>query len=176
MTFVNDERWPELPEAWNPTYATLHMWTQVVGKIALAQAQPLNHSWGVALQVSSRGLMTRPLPYDQRTFTMEFDFVDHQLEIATSDGMIRSLPLVPRTVADFYAAVVDTLKAMDLPVRIWPVSVEIPNPIRLDQDTIHHSYDAEYANRFWRVIVQCERIFSAARCQFIGKASPVHFF
>ena len=173
---MSDERWPELPDAWKDTYATLHMWTQVVGKIALAQAPPLNHSWGNALQITSRGLVTRPLAHGSRTFTICFDFIDHQLQIATSDGMIRTLRLEPRTVADFYELVMRTLHEMSLPVHIWPMPVEVPNPIRFTEDTIHHSYDAARANQFWRIVVQCERVFSEARCQFIGKSSPVHFF
>ena len=173
---MSDERWPELPDAWKDTYATLHMWTQVVGKIALAQAPPLNHSWGIALQVNSRGLATRPLAHGSRTFTICFDFIDHQLQIATSDGITRALRLEPRTVADFHALVMRTLEKMQLPVHIWPMPVEIPNPKRFTEDTIHHSYDPAHANQFWRIVVQCERVFSAARCQFIGKSSPVHFF
>ena len=173
---MSDQRWPELPSAWNETYATLHMWTQVVGKVALATAPPLNHSWGVALQVTARGLSTRPLPHGRRTFTMEFDFIDHRLHVATSDGLARSLELTPRTVADFHALVTRTLAEMDLPVHIWPMPVEIPHPIRFDDDTIHRSYDPAYASQFWRIIVQCERVFSTARCEFVGKASPVHFF
>jgi hypothetical protein len=173
---VGDERWPELPDAWRDTYATLHMWTQVVGKVALATAPPLNHSWGVALQVTSRGLATRPLPHDRRSFTMEFDFIDHLLRIAASDGMTRSLELTPRTVAAFHALVMRTLDDMQLPVHIWPMPVEIPNPVRFDKDTIHRSYDPALANQFWRIVVQCERVFSNARCAFVGKSSPVHFF
>jgi hypothetical protein len=173
---MGDERWPVLPDSWKDTYATLHMWTQVVGKIALKRAPPLNHSWGVALQVTSRGLITRPLPHGTRTFTIEFDFVSHRLVIATSDGVSRLLPLSPRTVADFYADVMTTLDEMGLQTRIWPMPVEIPNPIRFDQDTVHRSYDAAQVNTFWQIIIQCERVFSASRCQFIGKASPVHFF
>jgi hypothetical protein len=176
MWAMSHERWPELPDAWKTTYATLHMWTQVVGKIALATAPPLNHSWGIALQVTARGLSTRPLAHGGRTFTIEFDFIDHQLRIAAFDGMTRSLELGPRTVADFYASVMRALKEMALAVRIWPMPVEIPKPIRFDQDTIHASYDPGHANRFWRIVVECERVFSTARCQFVGKSSPVHFF
>jgi len=176
MTRVSDERWPELPAAWADTYATLHMWTQIVGKVALALSPPINHSWGVALQVTPRGLSTRPLPYLARTFTIEFDFLEHRLVIAASDGATRSLPLAPRTVADFYRDVMAALVDLKLPVRIWPMPVEIPNPIRFDQDTVHASYDPRYATNFWRILVQSERVFSSARCGFIGKASPVHFF
>jgi len=173
---MSADPWPDLPDEWKATYATLHMWTQVVGKVALAQAPPLNHSWGVALQVSPRGLSTRPLPHGDRTFTIGFDFIDHHLEIATSDGMTRSLPLAPRSVAAFYAEVMRTLEQMELPVTIWPMPVEIPNPIRFDEDHIHASYEPAYVNRFWRILVSSERVLSGERCQFIGKCSPVHFF
>jgi len=152
------------------------MWTQVVGKTALALMPPLNHSWGIAFQVTPRGLATRALPHGERTFTMEFDFIDHRLVIRVSDGDMRTIALAPQTVADFYRAVMDTLAAMKLPVKIWPMPVEVPDPIRFDRDTVHHAYDPEYANRVWRIFVQAERVFTACRCQFVGKASPVHFF
>ena len=168
--------WPELPATWADTYATLHMRSQIVGKIALAQAPPLNHSWSVALQLTSRGLITRPLPHGHRTFTIEFDFLDHQLHIVVADGERRSLPLVPQTVAAFYSDVMTTLDDMKLPVRIWPMPVEIPNPIRFTDDTVHTSYDRGYVSTFWQILVSCERVFSRARCCFLGKASPVHFF
>ena len=168
--------WPELPAAWADTYATLHMWTQVVGKIALAQMPPLNHSWAVALQLTSRGLATRPLPHGHRTFTIEFDFLRHELHIDTADGERRSLPLAAQTVAAFYRDVMEALAEMKLPVRIWPMPVEIPNPIRFSDDTVHKSYDRDHVSTFWRLLVNCERIFSRTRCEFLGKASPVHFF
>src|SRR5262245_29284173 len=123
------------------------MWTQVVGKIALALMPPLNHSWGIAFQVTPRGLATRTLPYGARTFTIEFDFIDHQLVIRVSDGTIRTIPLAPQSVADFYRAVMNVLAELKLTVKIWPMPVEIPDPIRFDQDTVHHAYDPEYANR-----------------------------
>jgi hypothetical protein len=169
--------WPALPyDAWQDTYATLHMWSQVVGKVVLARAAPLNHSWGIALLVTARGLTTRALPHGSRTFTMAFDFIDHQLVIETSDGDRRFLRLEPRSVADFYREVIDLLAAMGLQVRIWPMPVEIADPIRFDQDTVHHAYDPEWANRFWRILVQVERVFTTSRCDFIGKCSPVQFF
>lgn len=172
-----NELWPDLSFAlWKDTYETLHMWLQVVGKVALAQAQPLNHSWAIALQITARGLSTRPLPHGTRTFTLEFDFVDHQLVIRTCDGDVRSVKLVPRTVADFYREVMATLQAMALPVKIWSMPVEIPSPIRFENDTVHHSYDPVWANRVWRVLAQIERIFTGSRCDFVGKCSPTHFF
>ena len=171
------EQWPSLPyDEWKDTYATLHMWTQIVGKIALAQAPPLNHSWSVTLLVTPRGLTTCTLPHGSRTFTVEFDFIDHQLVIRTADGEVRLVRLAPRSVADFYADVMATLTAMAVPVKIWPMPVEIPAPIRFDKDEAHHSYDPVLANRCWRILSKVERVFTGARCDFVGKCSPVHFF
>jgi len=174
---ASNEAWPALPyDAWKDTYATLHMWTQVVGKVALALSPPLNHSWGIAFQITSRGLMTRTLPHGARTFTIEFDFLSHRLVVRVSDGTMRTLALAPQTVADFYRAVMALLADIGLPVKIWPVPAEVPSPIRLDEDTIHHSYDPDYANRVWRIFVQTKRVMMESRCQFVGKASPFHFF
>jgi hypothetical protein len=173
---MNEERWPALPDEWRNTYATLHMWTQVVGKVALAKALPLNHSWGVAFQMSPRGLSTRPLRHGGRAFVIAFDFIDHRLAIFASDGAARSLPLTPRSVAAFYNDVMRTLDEMELSVRIWPVPVEVENPIRFTEDTIHASYDPAFVERFWRIVVASEAAFSAARSAFVGKCSPVHFF
>ena len=172
-----NERWPALPyEEWLDTYATLHMWTQVVGKVALARAVPLNHSWAIALQVTARGLATRVLRHGDRTFTMAFDFIDHELVIETADGARQTLPLVAKSVADFHAEVMGTLDRMHLPVRIWSTPVEVPSPIPFERDTVHHSYDPELANRFWRIAVEVHRVFAECRSGFIGKTSPVHFF
>ena len=172
-----DPRWPTLAYAeWKDTYDTLHMWSQVVGKVALAEAPPINHSWGVALHVTPRGLSTPLLAHDRRSFTIEFDFIVHHLVIRASDGATRSLPLMPKSVADFYREVLATLQEMALPVRIWSMPVEIPAPVRFEEDTEHHSYVPEQANRFWRILVQIERVFNASRCSFVGKISPVNFF
>jgi hypothetical protein len=177
MTMTHQTRWPALPyDEWKDTYATLHLWLQIVGKIALALAPPLNHCWGVALHVTARGLATRVLPHGLRSFAMQFDFIDHQLLICTSDGAVRTLALAPRSVADFYRELMHTLDAMGLPVEIWPVTVEMPSPIRLDQDTQDRSYDRDYANRFWRILVHIDRVFTASHCAFVGKTSPVNFF
>src|SRR5438093_5832797 len=174
---MKDDRWPPLAyEDWKDTYATLHMWTQVVGKVALAQAPPLNHSWAIAMQITPRGLSTRTLPHGRRSFTIEFDFIDHQLVVRASDGPVRTLPLKPRSVAEFYRDVMDLLGDMGFAVKIWPMPVEIPSPIRFDEDRVHHSYDRKYANRVWRILAQSERVLNEVRCQFIGKCSPVHFF
>jgi hypothetical protein len=177
MATDTDACWPALPyDAWKDTYATLHLWTQVVGKIALAQAPPLNHCWAVALRVTARGLTTRSLPHGERTFTIQFDFIDHRLVICASNGESRTLPLRPCSVADFYRELLGTLAAMQLPVKIHPLSTELPEPIRLDRDTQHRSYDPEYANRFWRILVQVDRVFTDSQCAFVGKSSPVNFF
>lgn len=171
------DAWPALPyEAWKDTYATLHMWTQMVGKVALAHAAPLNHCWAVALLFNARGLRTRLLSHGHRSFTISLDFLDHQLVIETLDGARRALPLAPRSVADFYQELMATLDAMGLPVRIWSMPVELAAPIRFEDDTVHHSYDPSYVERWWTIQAQVHQIFTARRAAFIGKCSPVHFF
>jgi hypothetical protein len=171
------ELWPALPyEEWKDTYATLHMWTQIVGKIALASVPPLNHSWAIALRVTPRGLSTRRLFHGSRSFAMEFDFIDHDLVIQTSDGSERRLRLEARTVAEFYQEVMALLREMGLAVTIWTMPVEIASPIRFDRDTIHRSYDPLLANRFWRILGQIDHVFTRGQSAFIGKSSPSHFF
>ena len=171
------EPWPPLPyDAWKDTYATLHMWSQVVGKVALAQAAPLNHCWAVALHLTARGLRTAVLPHGDRSFTIGFDFVDHQLVIEASDGARRTLALAPRSVAAFYGEVMAALDEMGLPVRIWSTPVEIPSPIPFERDTVHQSYDPEQAHRFWRLLARVHRAFTESRLGFVGKSSPAHFF
>ena len=177
MPTTPSDTWPPLPyQAWKDTYATLHMWTQIVGKIAVVLAPPINQCWAITLQLSARGLITRTLPHGERSFTIEFDFIDHRLVIASTDGERRTLALAARSVADFYRELMATLETMGLQVKIWTKPVEVPDPIRFEEDVVHHSYDPEFAQRFWRILVQVERVFTACRCQFIGKASPVHFF
>jgi hypothetical protein len=172
-----EDLWPALPyDAWKETYATLHMWTQIVGKVALALAPPLNHCWAVALQVTPRGLSTRPLFHSGRFFTLEFDFIAHRQVIRVSDGLERSLILAPITVADFYRQLMATLSDLALEVRIWPMPVEIPSPIRFEDDTVHASYDPVFANRFWRIIARLSELLTEERCRFVGKCSPAHFF
>ena len=171
------ETWPELPlEAWRDTYATLHMWTQIVGKVRLALAPSINHWWQVPLYVTSRGLTTSPIPSGTRAFEMTFDFLDHQLRIETAEGEVRQVALRPQSVADFYRETMDALKSLGIEVQIWPVPVELPDPIPFAEDQQHHSYDPEYARRFWRILVQTERVFTLFRARFLGKVSPVHFF
>ena len=174
---MTDALWPPLPYAeWKDTYATLHMWMQIVGKITLALAPPLNHCWGVALRITPRGISTPLLAHDRRSFTIEFDFVEHLLRVSTSDGEERTLPLAAQTVAAFYRALTALIGDMGLAVKIWPVPVEIPSPIRFDEDTAHHTYDPVYANRVWQILLQVEHVLTQRRCRFLGKASPAHFF
>ena len=171
------EAWPPLPyDAWRDTYATLHMWMQIVGKIAVARAAPLNHSWAIAFLFTPRGLRTRLLSHGSRTFSITFDFLDHQLVLETTDDVRRALPLAPRSVADFYRELMTVLDEVGLPVRIWSMPVELASPIRFEQDTVHRSYDAEYVKRWWRIVAQVHQVFTECRCAFIGKCSPVHFF
>jgi hypothetical protein len=152
------------------------MWTQMAGKIRLALSPNINHCWGVALYVNSRGLTTSPIPYGDASFDMQFDFIDHKLIVTKNDGATRSIELAPKSVADFYAELKATLQALDIDVKIWPMPVEIANPIRFDQDHTHASYDREYVSRFWRVLLSADEVLKEFRAEFIGKASPVHFF
>src|SRR5437762_13090137 len=164
-----EEFWPDLPfPEWNETAATLHMWTQIVGKIRLVQSPWINHSWHVTLYVTSRGLTTSPIPYGTTTFQVDFDFLDHQLLIRTSTGGTRNIPLRPRSVADFYAAVMAALRELGLDVRIRPRPNEVQEAIPFPEDHVHASYDAGSANRFWRVLVQSDRVLKAFRARFIG--------
>ncbi|HEX4113458.1 MAG TPA: DUF5996 family protein [Stellaceae bacterium] len=171
------ERWPALPYAtWRDTAATLQLWTQIVGKLRLAQTPWLNHSWHTTLYVTVRGLTTSPIPYDGGIFAAEFDFIAHRLFIRTDRGAERSIALRPVTVADFYAEAMAALSQLGMPCAINTMPNELPDAIPFDQDRIHKSYDADYAQRFWRVLVQTDRIFKQFRTGFLGKASPVHFF
>lgn len=169
--------WPALPlESWRDTYATLHMWTQIVGKTRLALAPMQNHWWQVVLYVTERGLTTSSIPSGARTFAVEFDFLEHNLSVRTSDGGFRTLPLRPSSVADFYADYLALLRSLRLEVKIWPVPVEVETSIRFPEDRTHASYDAESATRLWRLLMQADRVLKRFRGRFLGKASPVHFF
>ena len=152
------------------------MWTQIVGKIRMKQTSLVNHWWNVTLYVSARGLTTSPMPYGDRIFEIQFDFIDHTLRIECSDGALTTLDLRPQSVADFYEEVMEALHGLGIDVKIWPMPVEIPNPIRFDQDLVHKSYDAEYVNRFWQALVSIDDVFKNFRSRFIGKVSPVHFW
>lgn len=171
------ECWPALPlAAWKDTCATLHMWTQIVGKLRLALNSHVNHWWEVALYVSARGLTTSPMPYGNRAFEVEFDFIGHNVEIRASDGIKKFVPLYPRSVADFYREFMSVLQAAGVEVKIWPKPVEVPDPIPFPEDEQHASYDQEYVERFHRILLECDAVFKEFRGKFIGKVSPVHFF
>ncbi len=169
--------WPSLPlAAWQDTYITLHLWLQIIGKIRLALSPHLNHWWQSTLYVTPRGLTTASIPYKTRSLQISFDFLDHQLKIATNDGTTKIIVLEPRSVADFYRSVIGTLREIGIEVQIWTMPQEVIAPIPFDQDHQHAAYNPEYAQRFWRILVQTDRVMTAFRCQFIGKSSPVHFF
>ena len=169
--------WPALPlEAWRDTYDTLHMWTQVVGKLALALSPLTNHYWNTALQITPRGLATLPLPVGRRLVTLTFDFVSHQLGVESSDGGHTTVSLEPRPVAEFYRLVMDALARLDVRARIWTMPAEVPNPIRFEADTIHRSYDPAAARAFLQVLVGIRRVLDPFRARFLGKTSPVHFW
>jgi hypothetical protein len=169
--------WPTLPlEEWKDTCATLHMWTQIVGKIRLAQTPLVNHWWNVPLYVSARGLTTTAMTYGQRFFEMEFDFIAHKLVINTSNGATSAINLEPKSVATFHEETMSTLKELGLEVQIWRMPVEVPDPIPFDEDEEHASYDKEYVERLWQILRSSDRVMQDFRSRFIGKCSPVHFF
>jgi len=171
------ETWPALPlEAWSDTYATLHRWTQIVGKIRLALSPWLNHSWHVTLYVTARGLTTSPIPYGTRTFQIDFDFIAHQLTIQASDGRTAELALRAESVAAFYARLMAEMDALQLHVSMRAKPCEVVDALPFEQDETHCNYDPEYAARFWRILVQADRVFKRFRARFIGKCSPVHYF
>jgi hypothetical protein len=177
MAAVSNTAWPALPyEAWRDTCSTLHLWTQIVGKIRLVQTPWVNHGWHVTLYVNARGLTTSPIPYEGRYVEITFDFIDHSLRIDSSDGRSRTMALRPQSVADFHSAVLSELAHLDISVRINERPCEIPNAVPFSQDRQHCSYDAEYAQRFWRALIQIDRVMKQFRARFIGKVSPVHFF
>jgi hypothetical protein len=169
--------WPELPTAaWRETYATLHLWTQIAGKIRLVRAPWLNHSWHVALYVTARGLTTSPIPDDVRTFQIDFDFIDHALRISASDGATREFALAGQSVASFYTAIMAALADLGIHIEIDEMPNELPDPIRFSQDTRHAAYDPDAVRRFFQILVGADRVFKQFRTGFLGKASPVHFF
>ena len=171
------EAWPDLPlSAWMDTRDTVHMWTQVVGKVRLALEPMMNHWWQVPLYVNAHGLTTSLMPYGDRGLEMTFDFHRHVLDIRTTDGASREVALEPRSVADFYTEVMARLVELDILVMILPRPVEVPVAIPFAEDKEHSSYDAEFAHRFWISLVQANRVFTAFRARFTGKVSPVHFF
>jgi hypothetical protein len=177
MATTRESEWPALPyAAWKDTRDTLHLWTQIVGKIRLALTPWINHSWHVALYLTARGLTTSPIPYDGREFQIDFDFIDHVLWIRTSDGHFRQLMLAPMPVAQFHAELLAALAELGIEVRINTMPNEIADAIPFDRDRVHASYDREYAARFWRVLLGAHRVLASFRTRFLGKVSPVHFF
>jgi hypothetical protein len=169
--------WPPLPlDAWRDTYATLHMWFQIVGKVRLAQTPWVNHSWHTTLYVTPRGLTTSPIPHGRATFELAFDFIAHELAVTSSDGRTGGLPLSPQSVAHFYRGLMDELRRLSLTVKIHARPNEVADPIPFAEDDTHKSYDRDAAERFWRVLVQSDRVLKEFRALFIGKCSPVHFF
>jgi hypothetical protein len=170
-------QWPALPwNEWEATGDTLHMWTQIVGKTRLALTPLQNHWWNVPLYVTARGLGTSAMVCGDDVLDVEFDFVTHVLHLRLGSGADKTMELKPQTVADFYREYLECLAALGVSVEIWPMPVEVANPIRFDQDTEHKSYDPEYAHRFWQVLVQTEKVFREWGTGFLGKVSPVHFF
>ncbi len=176
-THANRSHWPALAyDDWKPTQATLHLWTQIVGKIRLVQTPWINHSWHATFYVTSRGLTTSPIPYGARTFQIDFDFLDHRVMITTQEGAVETVKLTPRSVADFYHELFARLKALGLDIKIRTTPNEIADAIPFESDRTHAAYEPEYARRFWGALVQADRVFKAFRSRFIGKCSPVHFF
>lgn len=169
--------WPALPlKEWEDTYATLHMWTQIVGKIRLALTPLINHWWNVPLYVTARGLTTSPIFYKASSFEMIFDFISDQLLIECTDGRSKSIPLESRSVADFYKMVMKNLAELDITPKIWTMPVELPNPVSFEKNTMNNTYDRDYAHRLWKILLQSEKVFTEFRSHFMGKCSPVHFF
>ena len=168
---------PALPfDSWKDTLATLHMWTQVVGKIRLALTPLVNHWWNVPLYVTARGLTTSPMPYRECTLEIAFDFIDHKLLVETSDGRLVTLDLKPESVAQFYQSLMTTLSELDMPVKIWTMPQEVADPVPFEKDHMHASYDADAAHKFWQILVWADAVMKDFRARFIGKSSPVHFF
>jgi Family of unknown function (DUF5996) len=171
------ECWPALPlSSWKDTYATLQMWTQMVGKVRLRLTPIVNHWWNVPLYVTARGLTTSRITYGDRGFELRFDFIRHELVLETSDGQFKALPLKPRSVAEFYQEFMELLRSAGIEVKIWRMPVEIPDPIAFDQDRVHASYDPKAVEKFWRILLSVDTVFKQFRARFIGKSSPVHFF
>ena len=170
---MNDKAaWPDLLSAWSDTCDTLHLWSQVVGKVRLKLTPLVNHWWNVTLYLTPRGLTTSQIAYGARTFEIAFDFLDHRLCIETDDGKMEALPLRPMSVRDFYLELMSRLRRLGIEVRIWTMPVEIENAAPFEQDQTHAHYDATYARRFWLALLQADRVMKAFRARFIGKASP----
>jgi hypothetical protein len=174
---LTTDLWPELPfTAWKDTYDTLHRWTQIIGKIRLALSPPINHWWNTTFYVTSRGITTSAIPYNNRHLQIDFDFIAHRLIIETTEGSTRTISLRPCSVSEFYQETMAALRSLGMPITIWTTPVEVSDRTPFEEDHKHASYDPEYTQRFWRILIQTSRVFTLFRSRFIGKASPVHFF
>lgn len=171
------ECWPPLPlDSWRETCATLHMWTQIVGKVRMRLTPLVNHWWNVPLYVTARGLTTSAIPYGARSIELRFDFLAHRLVLECSDGVVKELPLRPMAVADFYREFLEMLRSAGVEVSIWRMPVEVPTPIAFDEDRVHAAYDSKCVETFWRILRSVDAVFHQFRSRFTGKVSPVHFF
>ncbi len=174
---MNAETWPRLPlEEWHATCDTLHMWSQVVGKLTLKTTPLVNHYWNVAYQLTARGLSTLPMTIGRRTLVASFDFISHELRFDVSDGSSMTMALEPMTVADFHARTMEALQRLGTPIHIWTMPSEVLDPIPFEKDTVHRSYDRAWANAFWRALDAMRPVFEEFRAGFVGKCSPLHFF
>jgi hypothetical protein len=177
LSIPGSNPWPALPlQEWQETYHNLHMWSQIIGKVRLELTENTNHWWNVPLYVNARGLTTSPIPYSNFIFEVQFDFIDHNLLIDRSDGVRKTIELVPRTVAEFYWEFMSALRSLGIEVAIYAKPVEVPNPIPFAEDRLYRAYDREAVERFWRILVSCDAVFKQFRARFLGKNSPVQFF
>jgi len=173
----DDKALPPLPfDSWKDTLATLHMWSQIVGKVRLKLCPLVNHWWNVPFYITARGMTTSAMPYERRTIEVQFDFIEHRILIETSDGRVASMAMEPQSVADFYKKFMATLSELGVSVHIWTMPCEVPNPTPFEEDYVHSAYDPEAAHKFWRILLWVDEIFKEFRAGFQGKASPVHFF
>lgn len=173
----DDQILPALPfDSWKDTLATLHMWSQIVGKVRLKLCPLVNHWWNVPFYITARGMTTSAMPYGQRNIEVQFDFIEHKILIETSEGRVIAMAMTPQSVADFYQKFMAALRELGVSVNIWTMPCEIPDPIRFEQDHVHAAYDPEAAHKFWRILVWVDQILKEFRAGFQGKASPVHFF
>lgn len=173
----DDQILPALPfDSWKDTLATLHMWSQIVGKVRLKLCPLVNHWWNVPFYITARGMTTSAMPYGQRDIEVQFDFIEHKILIETSEGRVIAMAMTPQSVADFYQKFMAALRELGVSVNIWTMPCEIPDPIRFEQDHVHAAYDPEAAHKFWRILVWVDQILKEFRAGFQGKASPVHFF
>ena len=174
---TSDLKLPALPlDSWKDTLATLHMWTQVVGKVRLELCPLVNHFWNVPFYLTARGMTTSAMPYERGTIEVRFDFIAHKLLLETSDGRMVAIALKPQSVAEFYKKFMTALADLGVTVKIWTTPCEIPDPTPFEKDNLHAAYDPEAVHKFWRILVWVDQILKEFRAGFLGKVSPVHFF